>query len=299
MKTLINKFYNYRYPSLLIDSKDVRGEDESNIFLYNAIKTNRCMLIARFGTSEISGFWQQVVWEQFPLLKYPEEDKKLLRRNAGMFSVGPIGRHIFKRYMKNAIKKIDALCVMYAKEEKTVLDRYGKNDISFIDKSIIHAEKFLYYKKPWTNALENKKVLVISPFAELMYEQYKIKDVIHTGVFRLPSFVFIPLICPQTQNGEDKTFKKWKQALFFLFKKIKNIDFDIALLGCGSYGLPLQGFIKDLGKTSIYVGGALSPLFGVYGERWKSCDFINKNWKRPDKQLVPACAKEIEEGCYW
>ena len=49
---------------------------------------------------------------------------------------------------------------------------------------------------------------------------------------------------------------------------IKYINFDIALLGCGGYGLPLCHFIKTkLNKSAIYIGGGLQLLFGVFGGR--------------------------------
>ena len=49
---------------------------------------------------------------------------------------------------------------------------------------------------------------------------------------------------------------------------ISKIDFDVALLGCGGYGLPLCNYIRHtLGKSAIYVGGGLQLLFGVMGSR--------------------------------
>ena len=52
-------------------------------------------------------------------------------------------------------------------------------------------------------------------------------------------------------------------------------------------------------KASVYVGGALSPLFGIYGRRWEGMPFINQHWRRPPKKYKPKCANEIEDGCYW
>ena len=54
-----------------------------------------------------------------------------------------------------------------------------------------------------------------------------------------------------------------------LKNKLKGLDFDIAFLSCGSYAMPLGSFIKnELNKQSIYIGGALNVIFGIYGERF-------------------------------
>ena len=90
-------------------------------------------------------------------------------------------------------------------------------------------------------------------------------------------------------------------------KDIAKLDFDIALLSCGGYGLPLCRFIyKTLGKTSIYMGGSLQLLFGVYGERWMNHPIISKcveeypeHWIRPCDEEKPKNYKKVEGGCYW
>ena len=52
-------------------------------------------------------------------------------------------------------------------------------------------------------------------------------------------------------------------------EEIADIDFDIALLSCGSYAMHLGNYIKDsLNKKSIYLGGILNMYFNIYGERY-------------------------------
>ena len=47
-------------------------------------------------------------------------------------------------------------------------------------------------------------------------------------------------------------------------QEIKKLDFDIALLGCGGYGLPLCNFIiKDMDKSAIYIGGGLQIIWVI------------------------------------
>ena len=88
---------------------------------------------------------------------------------------------------------------------------------------------------------------------------------------------------------------------------IKDLDFDIALLGCGGYGLPLCNFIyTKMKKSAIYIGGGLQLLFGVMGQRWE----INPMWKKiiseTESKFIKPSGDEIinnnnmvENACYW
>ena len=59
-----------------------------------------------------------------------------------------------------------------------------------------------------------------------------------------------------------------------MFNEIKNIDFDIALLSCGSYAMYFGKHIKEkLNKKSIYIGGILNVLFNIYGKRYDTAYF--------------------------
>jgi hypothetical protein len=99
----------------------------------------------------------------------------------------------------------------------------------------------------------------------------------------------------------------WLETFKLMSNDIKDIDFDIALLGCGGYGLPLCNYIKtNLNKSAIYVGGGLQLLFGVMGKRWENRDdwkdIIKKNdckFIKPDDSEKCNNLNTIEGGCYW
>ena len=88
---------------------------------------------------------------------------------------------------------------------------------------------------------------------------------------------------------------------------IERLDFDIALLGCGGYGLPLCNFIyKKMNKSAIYVGGGLQLLFGIMGNRWENIpmwkEIINKNdtkFIRPSGTEICTNKERVENACYW
>lgn len=66
------------------------------------------------------------------------------------------------------------------------------------------------------------------------------------------------------------------------------IDFDIALIGCGAYGMPLASFIKGMGKQAVHLAGWTQILFGIKGKRWDDLPYVSKfynnAWVRPQQQ---------------
>ena len=62
--------------------------------------------------------------------------------------------------------------------------------------------------------------------------------------------------------------KDWIKALEYMKHEISLIDFEIAILGCGAYGLPLSVHIKDMGRQALHLGGTTQLLFGIMGSRW-------------------------------
>lgn len=77
-------------------------------------------------------------------------------------------------------------------------------------------------------------------------------------------------------HGGHNQHRTWIETYEIMKADISKIDFDVAILGCGGYGVPLCGYIKkQLGKSAIYIGGGLQLMFGVMGGRWENGEF----WK--------------------
>ena len=63
--------------------------------------------------------------------------------------------------------------------------------------------------------------------------------------------------------------------------RVDNIDFDIALLGCGCYGHMLCHKIdRELHKDAIYLGGSIQTIFGILSSREKQHSNLpyDENW---------------------
>lgn len=211
-----------------------------------------------------------------------------------------------------------------------IADRFGEqalNDCQQIDilGSYIINESYLYplmpnvikvnldafyapwlFKNPWTKWLKGRKVLVVHPFVESISYQYHNNRVrLFDNPEVLPEFESLTCIkAIQTQAGEKCQFKDWFEALDYMKSEIDECDYDVAIIGCGAYGMSLSAHIKRQGKVAIHLAGWTQMLFGVYGERWvsqqsKYSSVINQYWIRPNKNENVKNGGRIEGGCYW
>lgn len=160
-------------------------------------------------------------------------------------------------------------------------------------------------KDPWTRALKGKKVLVIHPFAKSIEKQFKIKDKIYDGVYQLPDFELTTYKAVQSIAwNKPSGFENWFEAFEKMKTDIASIDFDVAILACGAYGMPLAAFIKrDLKKKAIHLGGNTQMLFGVKGTRWETDPtfnyLINSHWVKPLAEETPEGHQNIDANSYW
>lgn len=148
----------------------------------------------------------------------------------------------------------------------------------------------------------NKKLLIISSHYESMISQMSNID----KIFNKPIFgkqSSIEFIKPPLTMGGNHSNKDWKEHFDIFCNTLDNIDFDIALVSCGGYGMITSNYIKHkLNKIAIYVGGPLQLFFGIKGGRWNNYPWYNEYWIEPLKKDIPKNRDLVEmyEGkCYW
>jgi hypothetical protein len=160
-----------------------------------------------------------------------------------------------------------------------------------------------YHADPWSQALEGKKVLVIHPFEATIRSQYARRSNLFRDPRVLPEFELLTLKAVQSIGGNMTGYKDWFEALDWMCEQIAKMDFDVAIIGAGAYGLPLAASVKRLGKHAIHLGGATQILFGIRGSRWDRMPFFqqlyNGYWIRPFPEETPSNFKNVERGCYW
>jgi len=163
------------------------------------------------------------------------------------------------------------------------------------------------WQNPWTKYLKGKKVLVVHPFVDSIRYQYEHnRDKLFDNPDVLPEFKeLLTVKAVQTiSDQQDERFDTWFDALQFMKDEISKLDFDIALIGCGAYGMCLAAHVKRMGKQAVHLAGWTQMLFGVYGERWikdqpQYSKYINEYWIRPLESEKPKGAEKVENGCYW
>ena len=159
--------------------------------------------------------------------------------------------------------------------------------------------------EPWTVALTGKKVLVVTNVPDSVEYQYKRKETISPyKESTLPDFTLITYRMIQTCQSDDNNYDSWFEALDKVKKDILAIDFDIAIVGAGFYGVPLCDAIKRSGRSAIEMCGLTSFIFGVAGKRFVEDEkdfysrYMTDAWIRPFDEK-PVWYEQVEGGCYW
>lgn len=307
------KINDHGQGSQFLDYVELFDQDANDYIREILAKGGPCM-VSKFGTIELAALaghrflrQQHYSWHDFKVSvkgKYPpigaeEPSIKALCSNAGFF---PDDSSLMPRFYDinvEAMKQIDVLG-SYIRDEKMFADELSQARRVNLDGYYAP----YYYKSPWTKILEGKKVLVIHPFAKDIYEQYTTKK---TKIWEdpdvLPEFDLKVYKAVQSMLGIKTEYNTWFDALKKMEDDIATIDFDIALIGCGAYGMPLAAYCKKLGKQAIHLAGWTQVLFGIIGERWQNnprvAPMMNEYWIHPSKENIPTEAKKIENGCYW
>lgn len=173
----------------------------------------------------------------------------------------------------------------------------------YVQKEMIHTP---WHRQgyTWMNGLCGKKVLVISPFSKSVRMQYERRRALFENENNLPDFNLITYQSLETQMGDSKGFNTWFEAYQYMKEQILQIEFDVAIVGCGAYGYPLTAAIKRAGKQAIEMCSSTQLMFGIKAKRWESIGkesvtkWWNEEWIYP-MEMPPRHYEKIENGCYW
>ncbi len=269
--------------------------EQRDELLIDALTKHKPFLTGKFGGTEM--FVMRTV--EFNDKKNKEKACKQLCQWSGFF---PDNVHLLKKFnqiMKETAREIDLLEKWDKPCEDYFIKKYCKSMKGFCSVPLYMGEK-----APWTKHLRGKRVLVISPFEYSIRKQYERRTKLFRDPDVLPEFELQTIKAVQTLGDEEDTrFKTWFEALSFMCQQVDELEFDIALIGCGAYGLPLGAYIKKKGKIAIHMGGGLQLMFGIWGKRWEEKPEIralkNEYWIRPSEEEQIKGMEKVEGGCYW
>jgi len=303
--------------SLPTAQRGITNIDEVSALITTLLTADAPCMIARYGSIELDAVCNYLgvtmgkkpfssaigyIANQRPEWWWNPAKMEFMRTNAGFFPATPDAISRFAELTIADTAQLDALGSW--RKNESFLAPYFSPHLKRFDREAINP---FFAKKPWTLALEGKRVLVVHPFAQSIEQQYARKALLFPRPV-LPDFHLQVIPAVQSIGGQSH-FPDWFAALDSMKQQIDQTDFDVALLGCGAYGFSLAAHIKRSGRKAVHVGGSLQLFFGIKGKRWESKGYkagphdysklFNDYWIRPQQSEKPSAAALVENGCYW
>jgi len=293
LKRCTNAYDYWRYKAIW---QSILPAEWANDKITNLIHSEQPALVSRIGHTE-----GRIVGEYlFRKARYGRLSRKEAHQFSGIFPVKKPMLTRFAEIYSMALLEVDLLGFWQTAYQARWLNTLSRQPLLVPLESL---EPY-FYPKPWTASLAGLRVLVVHPFAESIASQYRLnRHTLFPNSQILPEFDLEVLAPPQTLAPSTGGYSDWEEAFNTLVAKVLERRFDVALLGCGAYGLPLGAAIKRNGRKAIHLGGSLQLLFGIRGRRWDALPLFqplwNDAWVRPSALETPQSAKSVDCGCYW
>lgn len=299
----LKKSVEYRSADEVSKPLDRVGAHE---FIRKVIAEDNPRLVARFGSTELrvalrslgrsTRSRSQKLYALMARLEWPYwalwEHKKI-RVQSGFYPINQESTERFVGLSLQSAGKLDLLGSWVAGENQ-LLDYCPGAAITPLSNLSPFGDK-----PRWTDALRGKKVLVIHPFVDSIEKQFDRRALLFEDSDFLPNFELRTLRAVQSLGTPPSQFPTWFDGLEFMLRQALKIEFDIALIGAGAYGLPLGAMLKKHGKSSLVLGGLVQLLFGIKGRRWDQSGLYNQHWVRPMSHERPDGFRGADNGAYW
>lgn len=290
----------------------ISSKETATNLICSFLSSDKPCMIARFGAFELATTvnYLGVKTTKHSVLKYIKGQGhewwwntslvNAMQTNAGFFPVDNIHLCMYGDLMLKDVAELDILG-SWQKEEyflQEYIHNCQKVRLRFLEPDFFATDA----SKEWTQTLTGKRVLVIHPFVETIKKQYEKRNKLFQDPNFLPDFQLLTIKAVQSIGGSSD-FASWFEALDYMKSKMDELDYDIAIMGCGAYGFNLAAHAKKTGHKAIHLGGATQLLFGIRGKRWEDREdyknLFNDNWVRPGYSERPSNAEKVEGGCYW
>lgn len=295
----------------LYEVRPALSRDETQDAIKQAIESAQPFMASRFGSTELRvllkyknrnrNTYLQRAYKMLVNIESPvwsAWEHRNIRTQSGFFPIDRQSVDYFSSMYIDAAKDIDLLGSWVRGENQFLKE----TENSLITK--IESLEPFFSESPWTSALKDQSVLVIHPFADSIKRQYaEHRTNLFKGQQMLPEFKLTTLRPPQTLVRETEGWSSWFEGLDYLKEQVQSLDFQVALVACGAYGMPISAHLKSIGKTVIHLGGPLQLLFGITGNRWRTqpeySKLFNEHWTCPSQQERPPGHNLVDKGVYW
>ena len=297
VSALSNKIFGTRIYSNVIGCERALSANEGGGLISKSIESGRPFVAGRMGTTELKILHQAIEVKLGFRKEFTTEACEDIKTYSGVFPVDQDSIHRFSSLMFDSLRHVDLLAQLghidYVKKTFAPEARFAR----------LHCLEPYYLEDPWSSRLVSKKVLVVHPFSSTIESQYLKRGSLFENDVILPEFELVTYAPVQSVALAESSFSSWFDALDAMTNDISKIDFDVAIVGAGAYGLPLAVRLKGMGKIAIHVAGATQVLFGIKGKRWDNHPIIskmyNEHWVRPSESERPVGFQMVEGGCYW
>lgn len=275
-------------------NENILSEYDGNDLIRQLILSGEPCMIARLGATE-----SRCIEKWMNHKDFDKENLENIKQLSGVFPNDSNSIAEFCEVYTEGILDIDVLAVWGVTAERNIYKKYCPTAKLI---NIMSLEPF-FYDNPWSSAIRGKKLLILHPFVETIKKQLINKDKLFKNDEVLPDFKEVSYIKAVQSLGGSDEYESWLEALKSMCSEIRKIDFDVAIIGTGAYGLPLASYIKSLGKQAILMAGATQLLFGIKGKRWEERteykELFNEYWVRPSSMETPKEKEKVEGGSYW
>lgn len=283
-------------------NKPILSHQTGNIILAEYLLSDELFFAARIGNTEqtiVKSILIDECSEDMYFKKYPRWWCGYGGRYAGIYPDTYVSLKNFADCYSESLKNIDLMGVVTSFVDcDVVLNRYCPQAIYFYYSAY---ESYYFPNNPWTQYLKDKTVLVIHPFEKSIKNNFLNRAELFKNTNILPDFNLVTFKAHQNIGKENSD---WFESFNIMKGEISKLKFDIAIIGCGAFGIPLGSFIKShMNKSSIHMGGALQLLFGILGNRWRNnqqlLPYVNSYWTNPLPEETPEKHDLVEKSCYW
>ena len=272
--------------------------EQGNLKIGELISTSTPFIAGKMGAVE-----QQIMKYHLTNTPWDENIRWHASNHAGLTPPTDFVLEYFVKEYISALNNTDLLTIWFPEQlnsQEYLISNHLCKNAEFI--AGLQALEPFYHSNPWSKYLKNKRVLVVHPFEDSIKHQFEKKELLFQDKEILPDFELLTFKTFQTHGGGN-TNLPWDVCYEKMVEGILKMDFDVALVGCGAYGLPICNQIKKMKKSVVHVGGGLQIMFGIKGNRWDNMPAVNKfyndNWKRPYETERTKNPVVVEGSTYW